>query len=259
MIKTDFHMHTCFSDGANTPEEMVLQAIKLNMDKIGFSDHSYTFFDECYCIKKEKVAEYIAEIARLKEKYKGQIEILCGVEHDYYSDYPKDNFDYLIGSVHYLKCGDEYIPLDESEEIFASAVEKYFGGDGLALAECYFETVSDVVNKTNCDIIGHFDLVSIFNKDSKFFDESDQRYINAYKSAVDKLVKTGKVFEINTRAVFKGVRKTPYPAPEICEYIAKNGGKFILSSDSHSENELMFLFDETKKEALKKGYNIVSI
>ncbi len=259
MIKSDFHMHTCFSDGKNTPEQMVQTAIKLNMDKIGFSDHSYTFFDESYCMKKEKVSEYITEIARLKEQYKGQIEILCAVEQDYYSDYPVSGFDYVIGSVHYLKKGDEYIPVDESDEIFSSAVEKYFGGDALSLAECYFETVSDVVNKTNCDIIGHFDLVSLFNKNFKYFDENDDRYVKAYKSAVDKLVGYGKPFEINTRAVFKGAKSHPYPTPEICEYINSKGGKFILSSDSHSKSGLMFMFEEIKEQAMQKGYQIITL
>ena len=259
MIKTDFHIHTLFSDGVNSPEEMVKKAIKLNMQKIGLSDHSYTSFDERYCMKKEKIDEYIYVVSSLKEKYASSIEVLCGTEYDYYSDYPTDKFDYVIGSVHYLKVDGEYIPVDENDEIFSSAIKNHFYGDALALAECYFETLSDVVNKTNCDIIGHFDLVSMLNKNGKYFDESDPRYIKAYKSAVDKLIKYDKAFEINTRAVFKGVRKTPYPAPAICDYIASKGGKFILSSDSHSENELMFDFEKAENEALQKGFSLITI
>lgn len=258
-MKADFHIHTCFSDGVDTAEEMVKKAIKLNMDKIGFSDHSYTFFDENYCIKKGKTREYISEISRLKEKYKEQIEILCGVEQDYYSLYPTDEFDYHIGSVHYINIKDEYIPVDETEQILSDAIKKHFDGDALALAERYFETVSGVVSKTNCDIIGHFDLVSLFNKNFKYFDENDDRYVKAYKSAVDKLVGYGKPFEINTRAVFKGAKSHPYPAPEICEYINSKGGKFILSSDSHSESGLMFMFEEIKEQAMQKGYQIITL
>ena len=66
----DFHTHTIYSDGGNTPEEMVLAAIDRGLECIGFSDHSYTFFDESYCMKLEAIPEYIAEIAGLKEKYK---------------------------------------------------------------------------------------------------------------------------------------------------------------------------------------------
>ena len=31
----DLHMHTVFSDGKNTPEEMVQEAIRLGLDTVG--------------------------------------------------------------------------------------------------------------------------------------------------------------------------------------------------------------------------------
>ena len=52
MILEDFHVHTSYCDGKNTPEELVRAAIGLNMKKIGLVHHSYTAFDESYCIKK---------------------------------------------------------------------------------------------------------------------------------------------------------------------------------------------------------------
>ena len=51
-ILCDYHVHTTFSDGKNTPEEIVLAAREKGLKEIGFSDHSYTFFDERYCLKK---------------------------------------------------------------------------------------------------------------------------------------------------------------------------------------------------------------
>ncbi|MDO4207467.1 MAG: PHP domain-containing protein, partial [Lachnospiraceae bacterium] len=66
MTKQDFHVHTTYSDGDNSPEEMILAAIDKGMTKIGISDHSYTWFDETYCIPKERIAEYKKEIAALK-------------------------------------------------------------------------------------------------------------------------------------------------------------------------------------------------
>ena len=41
MILVDRHIHSTFSDGANTPEEIVQEAINRQMTTIGFSDHSY--------------------------------------------------------------------------------------------------------------------------------------------------------------------------------------------------------------------------
>jgi predicted metal-dependent phosphoesterase TrpH len=51
MIFTDLHVHTTFSDGKNTPEEVVLSAIDMGFDAIGFSGHGYTDFDLTYCMK----------------------------------------------------------------------------------------------------------------------------------------------------------------------------------------------------------------
>ncbi|MGM9551863.1 MAG: histidinol-phosphatase [Clostridia bacterium] len=234
----DLHVHTTFCDGKNTPEEMVIQAIEKGIETIGFSAHSYTFFDESYCMKKERYKEYKAEIKRLQEKYRGKIEILLGIEQDFYSDASTEGFDYVIGSVHYLKKNGKYLPIDESEEIFIDIVKNYYNNDFYLLAEDYFDTVSSVVEKTGADIIGHFDLITKFNEKNRLFDEGDERYVKAYKKAVDKLIETGKVFEINTGAISRGYRTTPYPSEDILKYILQKGGRTMVNSDSHSVDGL---------------------
>ncbi len=234
----DYHVHTTFCDGKNTPEEMVLKAIEKGMTLLGFSAHSYTFFDESYCLRKERYDEYKGEINRLKEKYKDKIEILCGIEQDYYSKEPTEGFSYVIGSVHYVKKNDKYLPVDESEEIFIDIVKTYYNGDYYAFCEDYYEVVGNVVEKTKADIIGHFDLITKFNENSRLFDENNERYIAAWKKAADKLLKTGKVFEINTGAISRGYRTTPYPSKKILAYIEEKGGKIIKNSDSHSVDGL---------------------
>ena len=120
---SDYHIHTTYSDGKNTPEETVKAAIEKGMTEIGFSDHSYTFFDESYCLKRDKIAEYKSEIARLKEKYKSQIKILCGIEQDAFAECPAIGYDYSIGSAHYVRLGDEYVPVDETAAVRFSCGE----------------------------------------------------------------------------------------------------------------------------------------
>ena len=242
MLK-DLHVHSTFSDGKNTPEENVLAAIEKGMDEIGFSDHSYTFFDESYCIKKRALNEYIAEITRLKSLYAEKIKILCGIEQDYYSEEPTDAYDYVIGSVHYVKCGSEYVPVDHNAATQKACIAKYFGGDADAYAEAYFAAVADVYNRTHCDIIGHFDLLSKFREKEPVFDENSPRYIAAWMKAADELLKSGKPFEINTGAIGRGYRTTPYPSEAQRKYISAHGGSFILSSDSHKSENLCFGFD----------------
>lgn len=240
----DLHVHSTFSDGNNTPEEIILNAINMRLSTLGISDHSYTDFDESYCIKKEHLQDYIDEISRLKSKYKDKIEILLGIEQDYYSTFPTEAFDYIIGSVHYIKVQGEYIPVDESSDILKKACDKYFSGDIYSLIEEYFRTVVDVVDKTNADIIGHFDLITKFNEHSELFDESNERYISAYKKAADKLLTSNKFFEINTGAISRGYRTYPYPSQEIYKYLKSKGARFILSSDSHSKDTLCYRFNE---------------
>ena len=62
---TNYHTHTTFCDGKNTAEELVLQAIDLGFDALGFSGHGYTSQDSTYCMQNIKA--YIEEVKRLKE------------------------------------------------------------------------------------------------------------------------------------------------------------------------------------------------
>lgn len=247
MILQDFHIHTSYCDGKNSPEEMVCAAIELGMTKMGFSCHSYTDFDESYCIKKQQIAEYQKEIRSLAKKYKNKLEIFCGVEQDYFSNESIQGFDYVIGSVHYLKKNNNFYEIDGSCDEFVSLASKEYNGDYFALCEDYFKLVGEVVSKTNADIIGHFDLVTKFNEGNKLFDTTDERYMKAAKQAVDRLLKYDKLFEINTGAISRGYRSKAYPEENILEYICEKGGQLILSSDSHSVADLCGHFDEYEK------------
>ena len=240
----DLHTHTCFCDGDDTPEEMVLSAIEKGLDRIGICTHCYTDFDETYCIPHEKYGEFQAEIARLKEKYKGKIEVLCGVEQDVFSSTETDGFDYVIGSCHYVPADDMLAPIDSLEEVLEYVCTEFYGGDYIAVAESYYKSVAKVVEKTNCDIIGHFDLITKYNEGGRLFDESDPRYIAAWKAAADELLKSGKTCEINTGAISRGCRTAPYPSEEIKSYLAGRGAKFILSSDAHRAENIAFGFDK---------------
>lgn len=245
----DLHVHTIFSDGRNSPEEMVREAIARGMETIGFSDHAYTAFDESWCMKQEDIPVYRACIGALKERYRDRINVLCGIEQDFYSEEPTECYDYVIGSVHYIRAGEDYIPVDESPEILLSAAEKHFGGDLYALIEEYYRTVARVVQKTGADIIGHFDLITKFNEGGALFDETEPRYIAASLAAADVLLKTGKPFEINTGAISRGYRTAPYPSLALRDYIRHKGGSFLLSSDSHAKESLCFQFAALESES----------
>lgn len=259
MTRCDYHLHTVFCDGKNTPEEMVRAAIRLGMETLGFSAHSHTWFDESYCLPKEKIPAYRAEIARLKETYADRIRILCGIEQDLYSDAPADAYDYRIGSVHYFRLGEEFFPVDEGNEKHRRAAQKYFGGDLYALAEEYYRSVALLPERTNCDIIGHFDVITKYYEREPALDVTHPRYRAAWKSAVDILAQSGLPFEINTGAISRGVRKTPYPSEEILRYLAEKRIPVILSSDAHAAENIMFGFSEISALAQRLGLRVVTL
>lgn len=243
----DLHMHSVYSDGKNTAEEMILSAISLGLDCVGLSEHSHTEGDECG-MTREGTAAYRAEMAELKKKYAGKIEVLCGLERDFYSDDMLD-YDYVIGSIHWLKMPDGHrLPVDWTAEKQREGVKKYFDGDWYAFAEAYYEMESRVVEVTKCDIIGHFDLLTKFAEQDPYFDLQHPRYIKAWQSAADRLLEAGKPFEINTGAMSRGYRTEPYPARDIRDYIRKHGGTLILSSDSHRKDTIAYRFQDYLSE-----------
>ena len=245
MILADYHVHTVFCDGKNTPEQMVLSAIDKGLQQVGLLAHSFVPFDTEGTLSLNRVEEFKNTVNALSEKYRDKILVLCGIELDACSDYIP-GFDYVIGSTHYWTVNGKNFPIDLSEELFVKTVKEEFDGDFLSAAESYFESEKQVVAKTKADIIGHFDIIAKYNKNNKYFDEQHPRYVTAYKSAVKELVKYNKPFEINTGSIFRGRRNEPFPSREIIDFIKQSGGKLLLSSDAHTADGVAFEFDKWK-------------
>jgi len=245
MILRDFHIHTTFSDGTCTPEEMAEAAYKRGVKEFGFSDHSYTHFDTSYCMPIEKYEEYVYTINKIKDEYKGKMDIKCGIEIDMYS--PKldiSKFDYIIASGHYVLNNGDYICLDESWKSLENSVERNFDGDYTKLYKKYYEDFADFVIETKPFIVGHFNYVIKENPKLHKIDENSEDYIKTWKIAVDRIIDSGvKLFEINIGGIPRGYRDDPYPDKNMMEYICSKGGKFILSSDSHSDKTICYNFE----------------
>lgn len=250
MIKTNFHTHTTFCDGKNTAEEMVISAIEKGFTHLGFSAHSYTAYDESCGMPLSQMGEYKKEIKRLKEKYKAQIKIYCGIEYDFYSEFDTADFDYVIASVHGIEKNGKIYIVDEGRDSFVKNVSEAWNGDYMAFAKDYFETVS----KQKGDIIGHIDLLTKFNEDDIIFCSKDEKYLDAAKKAVEALAKTGAIFEINTGAIQRGYRKTPYPSEEILKMIKEAGGKIMINSDCHDADGIDCEFEKAYEYAYKCGF-----
>ena len=256
MIVSTYHTHSTYSDGKNTLEEMVKAAIDCGMKEIGFSDHAPTPFYCEWSVRAQRLNDYVKDIQELKEKYKDQIKVYLGIEQDYYSIEPLD-YEYILGSVHYVYKNGEYLPVDLSAKAMQDFVNKHYNGDVYSYCEDYFELVGDVYEKTKCQIIGHFDLVTKFNEELPLIDINHPRYVKAYTKAIEKLLKTPAIFEINTGAISRGYRTGPYPDDNMIDMIAKSGKPFAICSDSHSVNTVAAELENEREKLDKKGYTYI--
>ncbi|MBQ0135277.1 MAG: histidinol-phosphatase [Oscillospiraceae bacterium] len=264
-IYSDYHVHSKFCDGHDEIEDIVDVAIEKNMPKIGFSSHSYLPSEMGWPMTKEGTEEYKKVVTELKGKYKNQIEILLGVEQDYWS--PTDDlsdYDYVIGSVHsILEQDTKNSAVDGLTKSFEYAAENYFDGDKMAAAERYFELVSDLYDRTHCDVIGHFDLITKYNEKcmkeegKPFVDSDDPRFVEAERKALEKLVATPVIFEINTGGMARGYRTSPYPSERVLKFLSEHNTPVILGSDSHEKENLCYGFDEVMELVKKYNLNLV--
>ena len=229
----NLHTHTCFCDGKDSPEEILREAIARGLDTLGFSGHAYVVGDEECCMSPERTEEYRAEIERLRTLYGDRIRVLCGIERDYYSPIDRGGYDYL-------RLDGELYPIDLSARILRSLIREHFAGDPVALARAYYENVVQLPERTGCDVIAHLDLITKFNERDPVFDETDPRYLRVALDALDALLEQDMIIEINTGAVSRGYRRTPYPAPILLRRIAEKGGRVTFGSDSHSKETLLF-------------------
>ena len=240
----NIHSHTVYCDGTLTLEEMVKAAIAKGCDSFGFSGRSYAPFDTKNCMSPENTIRYISEIKQLKEKYAGQIELFTGIEQEYHGDNIREDVDFIIGSVHYIKKGEALVCIDGGEKAQKQECDTNYGGDYYEMAEGYFSATADVAVKTNADIVGHFDLIAKYNFGGQYFDESHPRYVGAALEAMDEILKTHRLFEVNTGAMYKFGKPEPYPSVLLLKELFKRGGEVIITSDSHHAESICYKFDE---------------
>lgn len=252
MHGSDLHTHTVFSDGKSTIEEMVCAAASKGFVSIGISDHSFTPFDLRYCIREEQIPQYHAELRRVKEKYKGRIEVYTGLEYDGFSELSDRNrYDYVIGDCHYIKTQGGYHSVDHAAPEQWQVIQDCFRGDPIAYARAYFETYVACTQRHQPDILGHFDLLTKFG----FIPESEPAYCDMATEALLSCLEVTPIVEVNAGAIARGLRNSPYPAAFLLREIRTHGGRVILSSDAHSCENIGFWFDEAKAVLRNIGFN----
>lgn len=254
----NLHTHTTFGDGKHTPEEMALGAIRAGCRSLGFSEHSPfppVGPNDGYSLLPERAADYRAGVQALRDKYRGRLKVFLGLEQDIDSPPPEGAYDYLIGSVHNLRApGNRWLAVDAGAEDFLRYAEAFYGGDCLAMAEAYYRLEAEVADRTGCQIVGHFDLITKFNEGGRLFDEDAPRYRNAALEALEALMEHDVIFEINTGAISRGYRTVPYPAPFLLRAIREKGGRICITSDTHHAETITCAFPQAAALADSCGF-----
>ena len=211
MITMDDHIHTNFSDGKNSPEEMILCAVNLGLKRITFTDHVREDSDW--------IEEYVYEIEALSHKYKSFIEVKIGVESkikDFFGglDCPefilKNDIIQKVAAIHRIPCENGvYIRRDEIKNNMQYAFE------------CYIKALKGVKNNCYINRIAHpFSLCNEFQLKQDSFE---------WLRINDVLTELNLPFEYNLK----------YDNSIVPDFIwKKNKDKIVLGSDSHSVNDL---------------------
>ena len=252
--KANFHTHSLFCDGSDSPEDIAAYAVRNGFTHLGFSGHMDPDIHM-------DIEAYYRCIRALQKEYAGQIDILRGVEID--GLYPTDclyDAEYRIGSTHFLDV-DAPIPMsvDNTPQMLHDLCRGWFGGDYYALSKAYYELEANVYDRTKCTFVGHFDLIVRFNDRDHFLDESDPRYLKPALDAMEYLVSRGVPFEINCGAVNRGRKNQPYPNQTLLNALHQFGGRILITSDAHQKELLCGGFDAAVKAAKEAGFTHTNI
>ena len=100
-----FHMHSTYSDGKDSLEDMIAAASKMGVQYVGVSEHSQTAF-YAHGLKEKDIVKQHKELDQIQKKFP-KLKIFKGIESDILPDgsldYPDKvlkKFDFVIGSVH---------------------------------------------------------------------------------------------------------------------------------------------------------------
>ncbi len=250
----NLHTHTHFCDGKDAPETLVRRAVELGFSSLGFSGHIAMPMKTGYAMTAESTAAYIGEIKRLKEQYRGVLDIYLGIETDLFSEASTEEYDYVIGSMHYVGAKGDLRDVDHSLACTKKCIDELYGGDPFAYARAYYENIVTLARTKRFDFVGHFDLLNKFCDSEDVFDMTCPRYQSLALEALYAVKEKKDIFEMNTGAISRGYRKTPYPAPFLLHEMKKIGVKVIITSDCHDARYLDCGFSLCRELLLEAGF-----
>jgi histidinol-phosphatase (PHP family) len=139
-------------------------------------------------------------------------------------------WDYVVGSIHFLRSG--FVDMDEWDV--------WESGDPEKVWRRYFETLGEAARSGMFDILAHPDLVKVWGG-RRPRPEGDLRRF--YDLAMDGIAESDVAIEVSTAGLRKPVGEI-YPAPAFLEMCLEAGRPVALSSDAHVPDQLGHRYQE---------------
>lgn len=252
-MKFDLHTHHDRCGHAKDKiRDYIEAAIAGGLQVIGISDHSPYFASPedqaqpLIAMAKSEFPRYIEEVLRLKQEYEGKIDVLLGVESDYFpehvevyrQEYAKYPFDYIIGSVH----------LSGGVSIFNRNRWKHLNEEQkIQHKEEYYNLIAESARSGMFHILGHIDAMKGFYP--AFSDISTPKVNETLKI----IGEAGVAIEINTSGKTKDVGGW-YPSNEILEQALHYGVEVTFGSDAHLPSRVADDWEEVSKTLKEIGF-----
>ncbi|CAH0118412.1 MULTISPECIES: histidinol-phosphatase [unclassified Paenibacillus] len=232
-MKFDLHTHhfRCGHADGNI-RDYIEAGIRANLQVIGISDHSPYFGSEedqaqpRIAMAKSAFAGYVEEVLKLKAEYAGKIDVLLGVESDFFPEqaetyrsiYKQYPFDYIIGSVHYTS----------GVSIFNKNRWKNLSDEEHRREkELYYEMIRDSARSGMFQILGHIDAMK-----GNYPAFTDIPAAEAIDETLQTIRECGIAIEINTSGKTK-LSGGWYPSDDILERALFYGVDVTFGSDAH--------------------------
>jgi histidinol-phosphatase (PHP family) len=261
----NYHTHSNYCDGKSTFDQHIEKAKQLHLKALGFSSHAPVPFECLWCMKANRLDNYLTSIQNLKS-HSQAIEIYAGLEVDFIphvigpSQF-SNHLDYTIGSIHFVDCYENgtHWEIDGLHTGFLDGLEKIFKNDYQHAFTRYFELTREMIQKDCPTVIGHLDKMKIQNEGNKFFSENEIWYQQQVKETILAIAKTNAIVEVNTRGIYQKKSDTTYPSPWILELLLDANIPITLSSDAHHADDLVNQFENSARLLRAIGYKKIHI
>lgn len=262
---TNYHSHSYYCDGVESPQAQLEAAIRQGVKAFGFSSHCPIGFPNTWSMQPTRLTEYLQETRALKAKFEPDLEVYVGLEIDYVPGIcgPQKfaaDLDFTIGSVHYLDQNEAGAPweIDGSTAQFMQGLVDVHGGDIQKVVKLYYRRIREMIEQDPPDILGHLDKIKIHNLNNSLFDESEAWYQREIADTLDLLAESDCILEVNTRGMYKKNLST-YPSMTILKIARKREIPVMINSDSHAPSEITANMRETALQLKQMGYKTLRV